>query len=143
MARNDRDSGLYQSTPLQRHFEAAFPGMAGLYRQPLHMLEPLTLLTVLKQSLSIDVRSGPSPPAEDTIMSSSRRRRDRKSSTMWFKTSGGTECGRSTVRTVPWQPRTLNLRLASPLNVFKVSQQPKQHSFDTAIVLSLISCARH
>ena len=143
MARSDRDSGLYQSTPLQRYFEAAFPRMREGCGRPLLMLELLTLLTVLKQLLSIDIRSGLSSPTEDTIMSSSRRRRDRNSSTMWPKTFGGTECGRSTVRTIPWQPRTLNLRLASPLNAFKVSQQPKQHSFDTTIVLLLISCARH
>src|ERR1700677_4756946 len=99
MSRSNRDSGLYQSTPLQHHFEAAFPAKGGIDGRPLLMLEPLTLLTVLTQSLSIDVRSGSSPSAEDTIMSSSRHRRDRNSSTMWFKTFGGTECGRSTVRT--------------------------------------------
>jgi hypothetical protein len=108
------------------------------------MLEPpMLLLTVLKQALSIEFRSGPLPFAKLTIMSSSRRRRDRNSSTMWFKIPGGSEGGRSTVRTVPWQPRTLNLPLASPLNAFKVSQQAKQHSFDTPIVLLFISCARH
>jgi hypothetical protein len=133
MARSDRGSGIYQSTPLQDHFAA--PGMVGaIHWVPFCMMELLTLLAVLKQSLSIDDRPGLSS-AKSTIMLSSRRRRDRNSSTMWFKIFGGTESGRSTVRTVPWQPRTLNLPLASPLNAFKVSQQPKQHSFDTAMVL--------
>lgn len=133
MARSDRGSGLYQSTPLQDHFEG--PGMvARSHRVPFCTTGPLTLLSVLKQSLSMDDRLG-LPSGEFTIMSSSRRRRDRNSSTMWFKIFGGTESGRSTVRTVPWQPRTLNLPLASPLNAFKVSQQPKQHIFDTAMVL--------
>jgi hypothetical protein len=140
---SDRGSGVYQSIPLQHHFEGPLRRLGGSHRKLFFMLAMLTLLAVLKQSLSIDVRSGSSPAPESTIVSSSRRRRDRNSSTMWFKILGGTECGRSTVRTVPWQPRTLNLCLASPLNAFKVSQQPGQHSFDTPIVLLFISCVRH
>src|SRR5882762_8951498 len=102
MARSERGSSLYQDTPLQCHFEVVLLGKQTHRTIPLW--EALALLAVLKQSsLSIDVRSGPSPPVLSTIMSSSQHRWCRNRSTISFNMSGATEGGRSTVCTVPWQ----------------------------------------